>query len=363
MKKLIILLSFFMTVVCNAQDVITMKNGEIIKAKVLEITDTDIKFKKAANINGPTYIYEKTDVVAILYENGVAENFVKNETQKNSVTTKTPTKESTTKTTTPKLKTSKSLFEKDPVDAEVEKANRIAAQAKRDAEKAKKAEISAKKKAEEELYRKAKLEEREAVKAEKEARKKQYEGVDFSHFTLDLMAGVQIAFPRFTDMYSGSKGGGFSISPRYEFNNIFAASLGFNMYRDELSISNSQVISGFHDPDDVNPNNEQYIRFQSLQGDLSLYYNPVGHKKEIRNLKTYLYVGGGFAINHSAFDSNKKEKYSLVKFGLRPMYYIKGMLGLFVDANLLLTSEKYIGCYVEPAVLVTTYSAGVSFRF
>ncbi|OFX67638.1 MAG: hypothetical protein A2X12_06870 [Bacteroidetes bacterium GWE2_29_8] len=57
----------------NAQDFISKKNSEEIKAKVLEVTQTEIKYKKFDNINGPIYTINKSDVFSIKYENGTSE--------------------------------------------------------------------------------------------------------------------------------------------------------------------------------------------------------------------------------------------------------------------------------------------------
>ncbi len=43
------------TFLSYSQDIITTKSGEDIKAKVLEVNTTEIKFKKIDNIEGPTF--------------------------------------------------------------------------------------------------------------------------------------------------------------------------------------------------------------------------------------------------------------------------------------------------------------------
>jgi hypothetical protein len=55
---------------CFCQDLITKKTGEDIKAKISEITSTEIKYKKFDNLNGPTYSLDKSEVLLIKYENG-----------------------------------------------------------------------------------------------------------------------------------------------------------------------------------------------------------------------------------------------------------------------------------------------------
>lgn len=60
-----------------AQDVIVMKDQSTIMSKVLEITSTEIKYKKWNNQDGPTYSINRSEVVSINYENGEVENFSK----------------------------------------------------------------------------------------------------------------------------------------------------------------------------------------------------------------------------------------------------------------------------------------------
>ncbi|MCC8070381.1 MAG: hypothetical protein LIO90_01085 [Bacteroidales bacterium] len=58
-----------------ADDIIVMRNGDVINGKVTEITLTEIKYKKASNPDGPTYTAAHADVLAINYENGEKETF------------------------------------------------------------------------------------------------------------------------------------------------------------------------------------------------------------------------------------------------------------------------------------------------
>jgi len=53
-----------------AQDVITLKNGNEIKAKVEEISSTEIRYKRFENLQGPTIVITTSDVFFINYENG-----------------------------------------------------------------------------------------------------------------------------------------------------------------------------------------------------------------------------------------------------------------------------------------------------
>ena len=77
MKKaiLIFLAVFSISQLCLSQDVITLRSGEIIRSKILEIGLTDIRYKKFDNQNGPQYVVVKSDVSNIVYENGTKDVF------------------------------------------------------------------------------------------------------------------------------------------------------------------------------------------------------------------------------------------------------------------------------------------------
>lgn len=66
----------------NAEDIISLRNGDIIKVIVNEITQTEIKYRKASNPNGPMYTIDKNDVLSILYNNGEKENFIESHQNK-----------------------------------------------------------------------------------------------------------------------------------------------------------------------------------------------------------------------------------------------------------------------------------------
>lgn len=58
-------------------DLIVLKNSEEVKAKVIEITETQVKYKPCDNLNGPVRSVEKKDVFMIKYANGSKETFNK----------------------------------------------------------------------------------------------------------------------------------------------------------------------------------------------------------------------------------------------------------------------------------------------
>ena len=73
MKKGLISLLFLLS--CGvwdaaAQDLIVKKDGTNVEAKVLEIGEKDIKYKKASHLDGPTYLVSVANVVYIRFEDG-----------------------------------------------------------------------------------------------------------------------------------------------------------------------------------------------------------------------------------------------------------------------------------------------------
>jgi hypothetical protein len=71
MKKTILVL-FYLSIsfISFSQDIITKKNGDEIKAKVTEITGTEVKYKKFEYQTGPTYTVDKSEIFMVKYENG-----------------------------------------------------------------------------------------------------------------------------------------------------------------------------------------------------------------------------------------------------------------------------------------------------
>jgi hypothetical protein len=76
MKKTLFFLVIFLAFSvfsANAADIIVLKDGSMIEAKVMEIHPTEIRYKRADNLNGPTMFLPADRVLSIRYENGVVE--------------------------------------------------------------------------------------------------------------------------------------------------------------------------------------------------------------------------------------------------------------------------------------------------
>jgi len=77
MKRFCILVSVFLVLggvfSVDAQDLIVLRDGNMIEAKVMEIHPTDIRYKRSDNLNGPLIIIPIDRVLSIKYENGSLE--------------------------------------------------------------------------------------------------------------------------------------------------------------------------------------------------------------------------------------------------------------------------------------------------
>lgn len=76
MKKLLIIFVTVCSVVSAfAQDLITKTDGTDIKAKITEVNIDNVKYKRSDNLNGPTYTINKSEILMIIYGNGMREIF------------------------------------------------------------------------------------------------------------------------------------------------------------------------------------------------------------------------------------------------------------------------------------------------
>ncbi len=66
-------------------DVITFKSGDQVTARVTEITDDKIKYKRCDNLDGPVFVVNKGTVQSIRYSNGVEEAIVAPQTSNMSI--------------------------------------------------------------------------------------------------------------------------------------------------------------------------------------------------------------------------------------------------------------------------------------
>lgn len=75
MRFITLVALLLLTKLASAQDNIVLRNGEEIPAKVLEINQTELKYRKTANPDGPLYTAPLRDVLFIKYANGTKDSF------------------------------------------------------------------------------------------------------------------------------------------------------------------------------------------------------------------------------------------------------------------------------------------------
>jgi hypothetical protein len=73
LRLLLLLCCCLLAAATQAQDLLTKQNGDEIQVKVLEITPTEIHYKRFDNLEGPLIIVRKSDVFMIRYANGTKE--------------------------------------------------------------------------------------------------------------------------------------------------------------------------------------------------------------------------------------------------------------------------------------------------
>jgi len=74
-KTSLVLLLLLSSLVSFSQDIITMRDGSKIEAKVTEVGSKDILYKRFSNLNGPVYTLDIEDVALINYESGAIDKF------------------------------------------------------------------------------------------------------------------------------------------------------------------------------------------------------------------------------------------------------------------------------------------------
>jgi hypothetical protein len=82
MKKIFLFFCLLYVVTSYSQDIIVKKDGSIIKAKITDVEEENIKYKKFENPDGPSYTVAKANIISITYANGEVEKFASSEPKK-----------------------------------------------------------------------------------------------------------------------------------------------------------------------------------------------------------------------------------------------------------------------------------------
>src|SRR3989344_1079852 len=90
-----ILLVFILTIWCygvlKSQDTLYMSNGEKIPSQIIEVSHSEVKYKKSNNIDGPIYSSENSAIKFIRYRNGSVDTIKSIIKVPEKITIQTPT--------------------------------------------------------------------------------------------------------------------------------------------------------------------------------------------------------------------------------------------------------------------------------
>lgn len=75
MKKIFLLMLFLCSMSVWAQDVIVKKDGSTVVCRIVEVTKTEVIYKKWSDQQGSNYIVNQKDLTAIHHENGTKTTF------------------------------------------------------------------------------------------------------------------------------------------------------------------------------------------------------------------------------------------------------------------------------------------------
>lgn len=87
MRKIIIIMLLLSGYSATAQDLIIKMDKKEIKAKVLEVSEDVIKYKKFEKLDGPTYSIKREEVFMIIYKDGSKEYMLEGEMNTQSIIT------------------------------------------------------------------------------------------------------------------------------------------------------------------------------------------------------------------------------------------------------------------------------------
>ena len=63
------------TLSLNAQDILVRKGGEVENVKVLEVSPTEVKYKKSNNEDGPVFVEKRSNLYSVKFQNGEVQTF------------------------------------------------------------------------------------------------------------------------------------------------------------------------------------------------------------------------------------------------------------------------------------------------
>lgn len=89
-KKFLTMVALLAIGICSfAQDLIITTSSKSIKAKILEVSKSEVKYKEVTNLDGPTFVLGADEIVTIIYKNGTVQNFAQSQPSNNAASTRT----------------------------------------------------------------------------------------------------------------------------------------------------------------------------------------------------------------------------------------------------------------------------------
>ena len=85
LRKLILIVLLLTGYSATAQDLIIKMDKKEVKAKVLEVAEDVIKYKKFEKLDGPTYSIKREEVFMIIYKDGTKEYMLEDEINTHSI--------------------------------------------------------------------------------------------------------------------------------------------------------------------------------------------------------------------------------------------------------------------------------------
>jgi hypothetical protein len=85
LKYLLFIFLFLVSIFSFSQDTIVKFTGDIIQAKITEITSDAVKYKKFDFQDGPLYVVDKSEIKMIKFSNGLKEEYIQQLLAKNHV--------------------------------------------------------------------------------------------------------------------------------------------------------------------------------------------------------------------------------------------------------------------------------------
>lgn len=84
MKKVVLIATLlFAAIITYAADVIVLTDGTKIDAKILEVSNTEIRYKEIDNLDGPTFVQETQKIAVVIYESGKTKIYNNNQSADN----------------------------------------------------------------------------------------------------------------------------------------------------------------------------------------------------------------------------------------------------------------------------------------